>query len=254
MNTNISILGCGWLGKALAKSLISDNYSIKGSTTKNENFPVLESLNITPFKIDIESNSPDVSHFLDTDVLIIAITSKHTSAFKHLIESIEKSNLKKVIFVSSTSVYENTNSIVTEETLTKGTPLAKIEQLFINTNTFQTTILRFGGLYGYDRQPGHFFKSAKPISNPKGYINFIHQDDCINIIKNIIQQEAFGYVFNACTDSHPTRKEFYSHEFKKVGRAAPIFDDSSINQFKIISSEVMKSKLNYEFIYADLMK
>jgi nucleoside-diphosphate-sugar epimerase len=246
VNKKVSILGCGWLGKALAETLISDDYNIKGSTTKTENLNGLNQLGISPYIVNIENNSIN-AQFLDTDILVIAITSKNTSAFKSLIALIEKSNVKKVIFISSTSVYDNSNKTITEGTETNDGLLAQIERLFINTTTFKTTILRFGGLFGYNRQPGNFFKHGKPISNPKGYINYIHRDDCISIIKNCLEQNVFGHVFNACADSHPTRRDFYTNEFKKSGRTEPIFDEISSNKFKIINSDKLKTELNYTF-------
>ena len=252
MTKKVSILGCGWLGKALAETLISENYTVKGSTTKTENLTNLYDLGISPFIVNVETDWFD-TEFLSTDILVIAITSKQILGFKKLISFIEKSNVKKVIFISSTSVYNTNNSTITEETETNGTQLAQIEELFINATNFKTTILRFGGLFGYDRQPGYFFKSGKPISNPEGYINFIHRDDCINIIKNTIEQDVFGYVFNACADSHPTRREFYTKMFKKIGRPEPTFSKHDEPQFKIISNEHVKIKLGFTFIYADLM-
>ena len=45
---NVSILGCGWLGKPLAISLLDDGYSLKGSTTKEEKLALLEDNNIHP--------------------------------------------------------------------------------------------------------------------------------------------------------------------------------------------------------------
>ncbi|MDC1274067.1 SDR family NAD(P)-dependent oxidoreductase, partial [Flavobacteriaceae bacterium] len=37
----IGIIGCGWLGLPLAKSLISNNYKVKGSTTRKNKLTVL---------------------------------------------------------------------------------------------------------------------------------------------------------------------------------------------------------------------
>ena len=254
MNNNISILGCGWLGKALAESLISGNYNVKGSTTQTEKLSNLKALGITPFLINIENISQRIIDFLTADVLIIAITSKNIDAFKKLISSIEKSDLKKIIFISSTSVYNLDNTTVRENTKTKNSPLAKIEQLLLNSTSFKTTILRFGGLFGYDREPGHFFKTNKPISNPEGYINFIHRDDCISIIKNLIEQDVFGEVFNVCADSHPTRRDFYKEQFKKVGRPEPVFDEDSENNYKIVDSGKLKAMLDFEFRFGELVK
>jgi len=252
VNKTVSILGCGWLGKALAQTLVSANYNIKGSTTKMENLGSLKQLGISPFILNIEADLFD-TNFLDSDVLVIAITSKNISAFKNLITLIKKSSVKKVVFISSTSVYNNNDTTITEETQTNNGALAQIEQLFITTAGFKTTIIRFGGLFGYNRQPGNFFKSNKPISNPEGYINFIHRDDCISIIKNTIEQDVFGDIFNGCADSHPTRRQFYTKMIKEVGRPEPSFTENGTTQFKIISSEKLKTKLGYSFIYADLI-
>ena len=42
----ISILGCGWLGKPLALALLNNNYAVKGSTTSFEKTQHLASLGI----------------------------------------------------------------------------------------------------------------------------------------------------------------------------------------------------------------
>ena len=161
--------------------------------------------------------------------------------------------MQKVLFVSSTSVYPNTNGIVTEETHTNNSPLADIEKLFKSNSFFESTIIRFGGLFGYDRKPGNFFKSGKKIENPEGYINFIHRDDCIRIIEQIIVKDAWNKVLNACSDSHPTRREFYLNEAKKLDKSRVFFNEKSENDYKIVNSEKLKKLLDYEFEYDNLM-
>ena len=114
MKPKISILGCGWLGKALAYELIHKGYNVKGSSTSNNNFDKLKLKGITPFVIDINKITDTISDFLLSDILIIAIPSKNISGFENLIIKIEASELRKVIFISATSVYPNTNGEVTE--------------------------------------------------------------------------------------------------------------------------------------------
>ena len=155
MTQRISILGCGWLGLALAVKLIGKGYRVYGSNTSNVKVKELEAKGIIPFVIDINDNHINISDFLFSDILIIAIPSKNISAFKNLIKKVEKSEVCKVLFVSSTSVYPNTNGIVTEETVTNNSPLAHIENLFRTNAFFESTIIRFGGLFGYDRKPGN---------------------------------------------------------------------------------------------------
>lgn len=252
LNERISILGCGWLGMPLALELINKGHSVNGSTTTQNKFYQLESNAIQAFLIDIGDKNKDISDFLCSDVLIIAITSKNIEDYKILISKIEKSEVRKIIFISSTSVYPNTNGIVDEETPTLDTPLSNIEQLFISNSNFESTILRFGGLFGGDRQPGNFIKNGH-LKNPQGYINLIHQEDCIRIIEQIIKKNTWNQVLNACSDSHPMRKDFYLKEFEKLGKTNLTFEEPSDNCYKIVSSQKLKDVLNYEFKYDNLM-
>jgi 3-hydroxyisobutyrate dehydrogenase-like beta-hydroxyacid dehydrogenase len=49
----ISILGCGWLGSPLAKSLLEKGFSVNGSTTSLEKITVLEKAGISAFQINL---------------------------------------------------------------------------------------------------------------------------------------------------------------------------------------------------------
>ncbi len=252
MKQEISILGCGWLGMSLASSLAQKSFVVVGSTTSNNKLEKLRSEGVIPFIINI-SGLNNISNFLTSEVLIISIPSKNVDDFKNLIYQIETSNVKKVLFVSSISVYDNSNQLVTEETPIKKSHLSSIEQLFTKNAKFASTIIRFGGLFGYDRKPGNFVRENKKVENPEGYVNLIHRDDCIRILEQIITNDIWGITLNACTDTHPTRRDFYSKETLKLGRKIPIFNENSLNEYKIIENDKLKSILDFSFKYSDLM-
>ncbi len=247
----ISILGCGWLGTPLAISLIEDGYSVKGSSTSEEKLADLEVLGIEPYLIDIEEYE-EFDIFLQSDILIVAITSKDIDAYDRLIQQIETSEIQKVIFISSTSVYPNTNSVVTEDTKTLLRPLTKIENLFRKSSYFESTILRFAGLFGPDRHPGKWFFN-KPIPQPDGFVNMIHQEDCIEIIHAVINQNCWNLTLNACSNHHPTRREFYKNAKQSLGFDDPIFEETDKPLYKIISSKKLQEVLSYEFIHDSLL-
>ena len=248
----ISILGCGWLGKPLAISLISKGFLVKGSTTSDEKLKVLSSDNIIPFLIDISQEEIN-KDFLNTEVLIIAITSKSEDDFKRLISNIEQSNIKKVIFISSTSVYPVLNKMMTEDDETDKHPLITIENLFRKNTHFKTTIIRFSGLFGGERHPANWFQNGRKIPQPNGFVNMIHLKDCIAIIEEIIKQNCFGETFNACSNHHPTRKDFYENARKSKNFEPPIFEEDEVLSWKIISSEKLQKILNYQFLVDDLL-
>jgi hypothetical protein len=81
----------------------------------------------------------------------------------------------------------------------------------------------------------------------------IHPDECIALIEKIIPLNIWGDTFTACTDSHPTRREYYTQESLKLSYTVPKFDEKSKNEYKIISNQKLKEALNYQFIHTELM-
>ncbi len=249
---NVSILGCGWLGKSLAISLLDEGFFVKGSTTTEEKLETLELNNIESYLVNI-SEFEEFDTFLNSDILIITITSKDVDGFENLISQIENSSIQKVIFISSTSVYGMLNKVITEEDKVLNTPLTEIEDLFSKSTFFETTIIRFAGLFGDERQPYNWFKNGRKIPQPKGFVNMIHKQDCIEIIHEIINQNCWNETFNACSNHHPTRREFYTLAKVSNGFDVPEFENNEVYQWKIISSNKVQEVLDYTFIYDDLL-
>ncbi|HKJ81427.1 MAG TPA: NAD-dependent epimerase/dehydratase family protein [Ignavibacteriaceae bacterium] len=252
----ISILGCGWLGLPLAVNFINRGYNVKASTTSGNRLAELSAQKIEPYIIELENLPGNISAFLKSDTLIINIPSKNINGFRNLVKEIEKSGIEKVIFVGSTSIYEDNNKTIYEDDGEESStsPFFSIENLLLNSGKFRTTILRFGGLIGYSRNPGRFFANGRPVANPEANINMIHRDDCIEIIDQIIEQSVWGEVFNCCADTHPTKRKFYTLAAKNIDAQVPNFEESADKKYKIISNEKIKKFLNYEFKYPDLMK
>jgi nucleoside-diphosphate-sugar epimerase len=262
--TKISILGCGWLGFPLAKALLENGFSVNGSTTSMEKISTLENAEISPFLIELGevSINGNVSKFLDgSQVLIIDIppklrgtaTENFVAKIKNLIPFIEKAGIKKVVFVSSTSVYSDENKLVTEETIANpdtesGKQLVACEQLLQNNSQFETTVLRFGGLIGEDRNPIRFLAGRTNIENPNAPINLIHQEDCIGIIIKIIDTNCLGETFNAVAPFHPCREDYYTQKAKEYNLEPPIFVTSKPSIGKTILSDKLEKVLNYQFI------
>ena len=249
----VSILGCGWLGTSLGVSMLDEGYSVKGSTTREEKLALLEAHQIVPFIIDIASFE-EFDHFLEADILIISITSKDVDAFENLILQIQDSSIQKVIFISSTSVYPRINKVMTEEDTVLNTPLTAIENLFRENSFFETTILRFAGLFGDQRHPSNWFRNGRKIPQPKGFVNMIHKEDCIEIIHEIIDQNCWNETFNACSNHHPTRRDFYTVARLSANLELPEFEENQEYEWKIISSKKVQSVLDYTFIHDHLLE
>jgi nucleoside-diphosphate-sugar epimerase len=262
--TQISILGCGWLGLPLAKSLLQNGFPIKGSTTSLEKISLLESEGITPFLVRLEEQqiSASVADFLaDSQILIINIppklrggsTENFVAKITTLLPFIENSTVEKVLFVSSTSVYGEDNEVVTEATVLNpdtegGRQLAIVENVLQKNSRFQTTILRFGGLISDDRNPVRFLSGRENIENPDTPINLIHQDDCIGIIEKIIALNSWDETYNAVAPFHPTRQEYYTQKATELNLALPKFAALNTIVGKTILNNKVIEVLDYSFI------
>lgn len=255
MPKTLSILGSGWLGQPLAEFFAQQGYRIQLSTRKADKISHLIQPNIKPYRVDIDALT-DIQEFLQSETLIINITSKNIDGFEALISQIKQSPIQHILFISSSSVYQNTNAVVTEDDNSAenhDSPLWKIEQLFRDEVSFKTTILRFSGLIDNRRHPGHFFRNGKVVQQADAPVNLIHFDDCVGIINAIIRQQAWGDVFNGCADSHPTKRQFYSHARQLLSKPTPEFADNTTLAYKIVSNEKVKTKLNYKLQQPDLM-
>lgn len=252
----ISIMGSGWLGLPLSRHLSLKGYAVKASTTTPGRAAELADCGVEPFILTLESLPANIQSFLQANVLVVNIPSKNVEGFQQLVSEIEQSAIEKVVFVSSTSVYANSNKTIYESDGEESprSPLRSIETLFTGASNFTTTIVRFGGLIGYRRHPGNFFRKGHPVKDPDAYVNLIHRDDCIQIITQIIDKEIWGEAFNCCADTHPTKREFYTQAARSLGKPAPEFVESAPGPYKIISNEKVRQALNYSFLHPDLMK
>lgn len=259
----ISILGCGWLGFSLAKSLVYRGFSVKGSTTSPEKMKQLEEAQINPFLVAVSENriEGDMTDFMKgSEVLIIDIPPKlrglnaesFVKKIQNVIPFIEASEIKKVLFVSSTSVYGESNALVTEATCPNpdtesGKQLWEVEKILQNNQNFSTTVLRFGGLIGHDRHPVKHLAGKENVANAPAPVNLIHQEDCIGIIKAIIELQIWGETFNGVAPFHPSKVIYYTQMANKMQVVPPRFSKDCTSTGKVIASEKVKNKLKYSF-------
>lgn len=274
-NRNVSILGCGWLGTELAKTLLSEGYQVKGSTTSEDKISQLEELGIDTYLIDLSQviHSFDTA-FFQSDTLIINIPPgrrdpevhiNYPSRIKKALAVAKANSIKHVLLVSSTGVYRsrrahapdwNFPSYTDENPNAEGKSpqaLATAEGYLDNAFGNNGTILRFGGLVGGDRLAGRFLAGKKNLKNGAAPVNMIHRDDCVDIIRAILEQNAWGKKYNATAEVHPSRKAFYTAQANKHGFECPKFLNETEAEGKIVSNAIFKDELRYTFLHPNPM-
>lgn len=257
-NKKISILGCGWYGLPMAKKLVENGYSVKGSTTSEGKLATLASAGIEPFLIDAMNEQLDVA-FFDCDVLIISVPPKknaqadYPNKIKNIALAAEKAKVKQIIFISSTGIFQNGNFVVDETIIPEpntaaGQVLLTAEQILMQNLSFSTTIIRFAGLIGPERNLAKHFAGKSNVPNGLAPINLIHLTDCIGITQAIIEQKAFGNLYHGVTPSHPTRKDFYTQACLKSNFEKPEFTNELLD-WKQVESKNVPEILAYGYVF-----
>lgn len=267
----ISVLGCGWLGFPLAQKLMSEGFNLKGSTTSEKKFKEIKNSGIEPYLLSLPDQIEDSSSksFWDADILFLNIPPQRGSdsvekdypdLIKIITQKAKSEDIKWIIFASSTSVYSSEGGVTHEDeakmgnaSRPSGEAVLAAEEVLKNSG-MDSTIIRFGGLYGYGRHPVKYLAGKKDLSGASKPVNLIHQTDCLNIIHEVIKQDKKNEVYNAVSDGHPPRKEFYKSAAQHFNLTEPGFSsENGDKQYRVISNNKLKHELGYTFSYPNPM-
>ena len=212
----IGILGCGWLGIALAQRLVGDPITsqIKCSTTSESKLAKFDALELEGFMLDLTpgfmADADQVNAFFNVDAMVVSLPPRssqrepgfYAQQIQAVVAAIRESPVKEVLFISSTSIYPDLNRTVTEEDVTSPEEsdypeMAQAEQLITSLRPQCTaSVLRFGGLLGYNRIPGKYGQGKKDMTTGTVPVNYIHRDDGAAIILAMLKQGVRNETFN----------------------------------------------------------
>ena len=263
----IGLLGCGWLGFPLAQDLINEGFEVKASTSSPHKIFQFKEVGIVPFLVQFNHSmpDPDLSGLLDCDILIVSIPPAGRNIdgiknYRKMGEVLKKqalnSRISKLIFISSTSVYSEKNTIVTESSeISPETDSAKViveVETTLGELPIKIVILRLAGLFGPKRLPGRFFAGKSNIPNGQAPVNLIHQEDVINLIGKLINSETAEGIYIGCAPSHPSKQEFYSLAARLENLEPPSFIAEK-HLWKEVNSERVENELGFSFKFPSLL-
>ena len=265
--SSISIVGCGWLGTPLAQTFLQDGMIVKGSTTSQQKTDLLKGLGIKPYLLKLPSETTIEPALFDADFLVINlppgrrnpnVVHDYPAAIGQISDAVKTNpRIKKIIFISSTSVYGESLNIIDETTPTipeteSGRALVRAEALIEDIGK-SYVLLRFGGLAGPGRHPGRFLAGKSGLFSGDQVVNFLHLDDAIGVIRCFINDRFEQEIFNVVSPMHPRKKDFYNKMSEMLGLEPPDFNSSTGGWKREISTEKLMQQTNYEFKFLNPM-
>ncbi|WP_194972832.1 NAD(P)-binding domain-containing protein [Aquiflexum lacus] len=233
--TSVSIIGLGWLGLPLAKALKEKGFQVKGSTTSPEKLDELNTKGISTYLLKLmpHPEGKGFQELFETEILFINIPPRsrtmpetfHPEQIKFIKSMAIQAGVKKIIYVSSTSVYPDLNGELDETfSLTKNNTgnisLFQAENILLHEPDFDLTIIRFGGLLGVDRIPGRYFSGKTNVVGDSP-VNYIHRDDAVGISSWVIENNLWSQIYNGVAPYHPKRKLVYEKNALDLGFSPP---------------------------------
>jgi nucleoside-diphosphate-sugar epimerase len=263
----VSIIGLGWLGEATGMLLQDQGYFVVGSSTRSEKVGLLreKGLDAVHFALDPDPKGIDYQRLFESEILVVTLPPRsrqgdgeaYLQQLASLRDLITGTEVKQVLFISSTGIYPNENKVVpyTEEEVSESTAgnaiLYRAEVLMGTSSRYDLTVLRMGGLMGEDRIPGTYFSGREQVVGHTR-VNFIHQTDAARMIAWVINQGLWNQTFNGVAPEHPFRREVYQHNASALGIPLPAsFQDAADEEVgRLISSEKIVST-GFTFEYPD---
>ncbi|QIR35653.1 SDR family oxidoreductase [Tolypothrix sp. PCC 7910] len=226
---NIAIIGCGYVGCAVAQCWQQKmNFVVTATTTTPTRVPALEA--VAQKVIVVKGNDANglKAVLASQDVVLLSVGAKGADFYEEAYLQTAKTlasilpefpNVQQLIYTGSYSVYGDKNGeFVDEETTanpstTNGKIMKETEDVLLsaNSNNLHVCILRLGGIYGPGRELIKIFGRLAGTSRPGSgddVANWIHLDDIVGVIE-FARQHNWQGIYNVVDDAHLISREFF---------------------------------------------
>ncbi|MDG1930212.1 MAG: NAD(P)H-binding protein [Flavobacteriaceae bacterium] len=262
----IAIMGCGWLGKALAQSLIAKGYHVRGSVTTENHLEGLRNLGIEPFliKLNNEAITGNLTAFLkEVDTLVIAFPpglrknpkANYANRIKILVTALTEHSSCKLVMLGSIGVFGSSQGVVNEKSTPKpdnlsGQQLLEAEKSIL-TAINHATIVRLGGLVGGDRHPAKQLAGRINIPAPLALTNLVHREDVVRFLMAIIEGGHWGKTLHCVSPVHQRRVDFYTLAAKRLNLPLPAFATTGSTRNKVVMDDSSAGLFDFTYRLAD---
>ena len=209
----ILIVGCGSIGMQLANTLSAKGHQVTG-LKRHPPSRVTGDVNYFAADITVSDQLNDLPLDFEIVYFIVSPDGRHEESYRAIYETgldnllsrlSQSSSPARWIFVSSTSVYGQTQSERVDE-LSNAQPvnitsqlIRQAEQKLMALST-HNIVVRFSGIYGPGREYLLRLTRQSPViqQDPPYYTNRIHQQDCIGVLVFLCECHLAGIPLEQC--------------------------------------------------------
>ncbi|MGB9957722.1 SDR family oxidoreductase [Haloferax prahovense] len=222
----VAILGCGYVGLELARTLVADDHDVWGVRRSDDGLAAVKATGAEAVRADVTdadslASVPDVDHVVfaassggrGADAARTVFVDGLRTAIDHF--AARESPPERLVYTSSTGVYGDHGGEFVDEstpldpTTDKTRVLAEAERVareHAAERGIEGTVTRFAGLYGPDR-----YRLERYLTGPvtAGYLNMVHRDDAAGVVAYLLETDRARDDTVLVVDDEPVSK----HEF-----------------------------------------
>ncbi len=271
---NAVILGCGYVGKAVAQRWQAD-LTVTATTTTPERVADLETIAQRVVVVKGTDLAGLRSLLQDQHLVLLSVGAPHAAAYsetyletaKTLVTALQESaSVQQVIYTGSYAVYGDRGGAWVNESMpvapanANGEILAATEAVLLSAANPERSVcvFRLGGIYGPGRELAKIFRRAAGTTRPGAgddAANWVHLEDIVGAIAFASQHRLNG-IYNLVGDSPLTSREL----LERVCTAhslPPINWDASQPSQRPYNARVSNQKLRqagYRFVYPEIVE
>ena len=273
---NLLCFGYGQVAKNLVSNLLKKKVNLNLTISTRENTSIKKLNNFEFENLEFSENAYDkkiLDKLNEYDHILISVPPINSKDLflEHLASHItENSNIKSILYLSSTSVYGNHNGAwVNEDSETKPRTKMGIDRLNIENKWIEFSkkkklpiqIFRLAGIYSEKNNAVTRLKNKQSflVIKENHFFSRIHVKDISEILYLSLVDIKKNQIFNLADNKPASSFEVTSYASKLLGCELPTkinfedLEDSVLKDFyrdsKKVSNEKVKKELNYDFIY-----
>ncbi|HEY9835835.1 MAG TPA: SDR family oxidoreductase [Vampirovibrionales bacterium] len=274
MGLNIGIIGCGYVGTAVARRWREFGHSITATTTRSDRIPELQQVAQQVVVLKGNDSEALASMVQNQDVILLSMAPSRGGDYqetyletaKTLVPVLQQSpRVQQVIYTSSASVYGDHQGAWVDESTPlipgneNGRVLAQTEEVLLTAQSdrLNVCILRLVGIYGPDRQLVKFLSRYAGTTRPGSgdyWSNWVHQEDIVEAIAFVCLHRCAG-IYNLVNDV-PLPMRQLMDRLCEMYQWAPVSWDPSVPGDRSYHARVSNQKLKnagFQFQYPETL-
>ncbi len=254
----VLIVGCGYIGRRVARLLAASQYQVTGCVRSTESAIALKAFGVNALSINLDQTGQPGNWATGYEsVLYFApppATGRQDTRMRNFLRVLGKGDApRRVVYISTSAVYGDCRGAwITETQAPNPTTERGFRRLdaerqltaWCQTHKTQWIILRVPGIYGPGKLPLARLRKGTPVLREQEapYTNRIHADDLATICMAATSSAMCNTVYNV-SDGHPGNMTDY---FFRVADAAGLPRPPTVTrtQAELVLSAGMISFLN----------